>query len=63
MRDHGKKRSSPPVFLKSWLIFRVRGQFEIKILTVWGHRSFTCDVMKILLPYWCTTAGCVIMQI
>ena len=36
-RVHGKKRSSPPVFLKNWLNFRVRGQFEIKILTVRGH--------------------------
>ena len=36
-RDHGKKRSSPPVFLKNWLNFRVRGQFEIKILIVQGH--------------------------
>ena len=35
-RDHGKKRSSPPVFLKNWLNFRVRGQFEIKILIVRG---------------------------
>ena len=36
--DHGKKRSSPPVFLnKTGLNFRVRGQFEIKILTVRGH--------------------------
>ena len=35
--DHGKKRSSPPVFLKNWLNFRVRGQFEIKILIVRGH--------------------------
>ena len=37
MRDHGKKRSSPPVFLKTWLNFRFRGQFEIKILIVPGH--------------------------
>ena len=36
-RDHAKKRSSPPLFLKKWLNFRVRGQFEIKILTVRGH--------------------------
>ena len=36
-RDHGKKRSSPPLFLKKWLNFCVRGQFEIKILTVQGH--------------------------
>ena len=36
-RDHSKKRSSPPVFLKNWLNFRVRGQFEIKILIVRGH--------------------------
>ena len=36
-RNHGKKRSSPPVFLKNWLNFRVRGKFEIKILIVLGH--------------------------
>ena len=36
-RDHGKKRSSLPVFFKNWLNFRVRGQFEIKIFTVRGH--------------------------
>ena len=36
-RDHGKKRSSPPVFLNNWPHFRVRGQFEIKILIVLGH--------------------------
>ena len=36
-RDHGTKRSSPPVFLNHWLNFRVRGQFEIKILIVRGH--------------------------
>ena len=36
-RGHGKKRSSPPVFLNKWLNFRVRGQFEIKILIVRGH--------------------------
>ena len=41
MRDHGKKRSSPPVFLKNWLNFRVRGQFEIKIVTVQGHSDLT----------------------
>ena len=34
--DHGKKRSSPPVFLNNWLNFCVRGQFEIKILIVRG---------------------------
>ena len=34
-RDHGKV--FPPVFLKSWPNFRVRGEFEIKILTVRGH--------------------------
>ena len=33
------KRSSPPVFLKKWLNFRVRGQFEIKILIVRGHND------------------------
>ena len=32
-RDHGMKRSSPPVFFKNWLNFRVRGQFEIEIFT------------------------------
>ena len=31
------KRSSLPVFLKNWLNFRVRGQFEIKILIMQGH--------------------------
>ena len=36
-RDHGKKRSSPPVFLNNWLNFRVRGKFEVKILIVLGH--------------------------
>ena len=41
MRDHGKKRSSPPVFLKNWLNFCVRGQFEIKIVTVQGHSDIT----------------------
>ena len=41
MRDHGKKRSSLPVFLKNWLNFRVRGQFEIKIVTVQGHSDLT----------------------
>ena len=35
--DHGKKKSSPPVFLKNWLNFLVLGQFEIKILIVRGH--------------------------
>ena len=41
-RDHGKKslpRSSPHVFLKNWLNFCVRGQFEIKIIIVWGHND------------------------
>ena len=41
MRNHGKKRSSPPVFLKNWLNFCVRGQFEIKIVTVQGHSDIT----------------------
>ena len=36
---HDTKRSSPPVFLKNWLNFRVRGQFEIKILIVRGHND------------------------
>ena len=36
-RDHGKKRSSPPVFLNNWLNFRVRGKFEVKFLIVLGH--------------------------
>ena len=39
MLDHGKKRSSPPVFVKNWLNFRVWGQFEIKILIVRGHND------------------------
>ena len=39
--DHGKKRSSPPVFLKHWPNFLVRGQFEIKILIVRGHSDIT----------------------
>ena len=35
--DHGKKRSSPPVFKKkNWLKFCVWGQFEIKIVIVLG---------------------------
>ena len=36
-RDHGMKRSSPPVFFKNWLNFRVRGQFEIEIFTARGR--------------------------
>ena len=36
-RVDGKKRSSPPVFLKKWLNVCVRGQFENKILTLRGH--------------------------
>ena len=35
-RDHGKKRSSPPVFKKNWLNFCVWGQFQIKIVIVRG---------------------------
>ena len=35
-RDHGKKRSSSPVFLNNWLNFRVWDKFEIKILIVLG---------------------------
>ena len=31
------ERSSLPLFLKNWLNFRVRGQFEIKILIMRGH--------------------------
>ena len=31
------KRSSLPIFLKNLLNFRVRGQFEIKILIMRGH--------------------------
>ena len=38
MRDHGKKKVFPACFFKkNWLNFRVRGQFEIKILIVLGH--------------------------
>ena len=33
-------RRLPSVFLDNWLNFRVRGQFEIKILIAWGH----CDI-------------------
>ena len=36
-RNHGKKRSPIPVILNDWLNFRVRGQFETKILIVRGH--------------------------
>ena len=48
-RDRGKKRSSPPVFLKNWLNFCVRGQFEIEILIVWGHSDIntTCFILII----------------
>ena len=60
----GNKRSTPPVFLKSWLSFRVWGEFEIKILTVRGQsdkntthfvwimgkkRTWTCDHLKLLI--------------
>ena len=34
---HVSVRSSLPLFLKNWLNFRVRGQFEIKILIMQGH--------------------------
>ena len=34
---HVSVRSSLPSFLKNWLNFRVRGQFEIKILIIQGH--------------------------
>ena len=41
--DHGKKRSSPPVFLKNWLNFR--DQFEIKILIVRGHSDINQNIL------------------
>ena len=43
-RDHGKKRSSPPVFFNNWLNFRVRGKFKIKILIVLGHKLGHSDI-------------------
>ena len=45
MRDHGKTRSSLPVFLKNWLNFRIQVQFEIKILTVRGHSDINTTVI------------------
>ena len=60
-RDHGKKRSSPPVFLNNWLNFRVRGKFEIKILIVLTRREFIsnmsclCHYGPALLRFWFQT--------
>ena len=42
-RDYGEKSekhlSSLLAFLNNWLNFRVRGQFEMKMLIVLGHRD------------------------
>ena len=45
MCDNGKKRSSPPVFLKNWLNFCIQGQFEIKILIVQGHSDINIIII------------------
>ena len=49
MCDNGKKRSSPPVFLKNWLNFCIQGQFEIKILIVRGHSDINATYNNYML--------------
>ena len=52
-RDHGKKRSFPPVFKKkNWLNFCVWGQFEIKIVIVLGDSDINTHIWYEFKKVW-----------
>ena len=66
MRDYDEKSEKPLssllVFLNDWLNFRVRDQFEIKMLVARGHRDIN-TTLSVIMSLFCCRSLCPLPEI